>query len=269
MEYYKNVSSYYDNDAANFEKRYGNNPLLQQIRESFREESKPYVGKKILEIGYGPGFDLAYFATTFPDSEVYGIDISEEMMLLAQKNTKGVNIENVHVSVGSVEDIATNFPNTKFDFIYVYFGALNTVEHLDVIAKHLQDLLTPEGKMTLTFINKYFLSLIIKNLVHGRFKAAFARLGKIWGGYSPYRHLDSRCYSYKEIRTVFSNFDILSKRGYSISYPAWYEYQKFTTRPSLLKKLWSFDMLLNKTMFWQLGEYALYHMKHKDSKESR
>lgn len=262
-EYYQKVNQYYNDDAAHFEQRYGENNLLKIIRESFRKETDPYAGKVILEIGFGPGFDLVYFANKYPNSEVFGIDISDEMVSLAKKNAAKDNLNTIRFATGSVEDISEQFPNVKFDLIYVYFGALNTVKDIERVPEFLKALLAPNGTMVLTFINKYFLSLILKNLFHFRWKQAFARLNKIWGGYSPYRHLDSKCYSYSEIKQIFNPFSIVEKRGYSIAFPAWYEHKKFENKTVLLNRLWKLDLFLNKTIFWQLGEYCLYIMKAK------
>lgn len=37
-KYYNEVDNYYDEDANDFDMRYWSNPVLQQIRQSFREE---------------------------------------------------------------------------------------------------------------------------------------------------------------------------------------------------------------------------------------
>jgi ubiquinone/menaquinone biosynthesis C-methylase UbiE len=264
-KYYEEVNRYYNDDAANFEKRYGANKLLQRIRESFREESSLYVGKRILEIGYGPGFDLAYYAATYPGAAIYGIDISDEMKTIAEKNVASVSSMPVQLAVGSIEDISDRFPDVQFDFIYVYFGALNTVQELEQKAQVFQKVLSKNGTMVITIINKYYLMLMLKNLVHGRFSDAFARLKRIWGGYSPYRHLESKCYNSAEVKRIFKHFELVKRRGYSILFPAWYEHKKFEKRNSFLQKTWKLDLFLNKTPAWQLGEYALYIFRHKNS----
>jgi ubiquinone/menaquinone biosynthesis C-methylase UbiE len=241
--------------------RYAANELLQKIRESFRKESLPYAGKNILEIGFGPGLDLIYFSRAFPDAKIFGIDLSEEMYDQARDNIERHKLKNVLIERGSVEDISKLFPGQQFDFIYVYFGALNTVENLEMAATFLKEALCPAGHLVVTFINKYYLSLFLKNLLQGRFKKAVARLKTNWGGYSPYRFLKSRCYSYREIRAYFKGFQMIRKRGYSIVYPAWYSFQKYQGKKLLQIKLWAADKFLNKTFFWQYGEYCLYIMK--------
>ncbi|BDS09650.1 class I SAM-dependent methyltransferase [Aureispira anguillae] len=262
-KYYKEVKAYYDIDSENFESRYWENITLQRIRNSFREESNNYKFQSVLEIGYGPGLDVIYFAEKNPDAEVFGIDISEGMHDWAKKQVALKNIQNVQLAVGSVEDIAQAFDDKKFDHIYVYFGALNTVEQIAEVQGLLKKSLKPDGKMVLTFVNKWYLMAILKPLLKLRFKTSVQRLRKTWGGYSPSKFLASKCYSYSEIKRYFNEFEIVKKRGYSIFFPAWYENRINVKYPKLCNFLWKVDQLLQKTPFWNLGEYSLYVFKNK------
>ena len=47
MSYYEEVGNYYDKDAVDFEQRYWKNPVLQRIRQSFREEVKDPLPKSL------------------------------------------------------------------------------------------------------------------------------------------------------------------------------------------------------------------------------
>ena len=262
--YYNKVKEYYNEDSLNFEDRYWENPTLQRIRESFREETTPYVKGKVLEIGYGPGLDIGYFASTYPNSKICGIDISDGMYSWASKQMEQQGLENTKLAVGSVEDVSTAFKDQKFDLIYVYFGALNTVEDIYQVQHHLADLLNPQGTMVLTFVNKWYALAILKPLLKLKVKTARLRLNKVWGGYSPSKFLASKCYSYREIRKAFDEFRMVYKRGYSILYPAWYENSITQRFPKLTNLLWHVDRFLQKTPLWNLGEYSLYVFKQKN-----
>ena len=99
MSYYSEVGHYYDKDAVDFERRYHLNPALQRIRQSFRERVKSHPQSTVLEVGFGPGFDLVHFAEQFPEQQYYGIDISEEMVRLTQDkidNGKFINAQVAH-----------------------------------------------------------------------------------------------------------------------------------------------------------------------------
>ncbi len=263
-KYYREVKEYYNEDSLNFEDRYWENPTLQRIRESFRAETVPYTKGDILEIGYGPGLDIGYFASSYPDSEIYGIDISDGMYTWAKKQMEQQGFSNTHLAVGSIEDVGAAFSEQKFDLIYVYFGALNTVEDIHQVQHHLAKLLKRGGTMVLTFVNKWYALAILKPLLKLKFKTAKLRLNKVWGGYSPSKFLASKCYSYSEIKHAFDQFNMVYKRGYSILYPAWYENHITQRFPRLTNLLWNVDRALQKSPLWNLGEYSLYVFKQKD-----
>ena len=262
-EYYQEVKTYYDQDAGDFDNRYWANPVLQTIRQSFREEVKRHRFQSMLEIGFGTGLDMVHFGTTHPEALVYGIDISGEMKRIAAWIVKEKKLANVFAEEGSVEDIERLFPGQKFDLIYVFFGALNTVEDLEKAAGILKTVLKPEGVMVLSFVNRYYIMGMLLEMLKLRFSNAFARLKKDWGGYSPVKHLPSHCYSPKEILKSFNGLELLKRRGYSILQPAWY-YQGLNQRLWKLSKwLWKADILLNKTSCWKFGEYTLFVFKNR------
>jgi hypothetical protein len=163
-----------------------------------------------------------------------------------------------------VEDCPTLFAGRKFDMIYVFFGALNTVENLAENARILGQMLAPGGRMVLTFVNKWYLAGMLLELARLRFRRAFGRLKPVWGGYSPARYLPSRCHSPVAIRRAFHDFIPIAHRGYSIVHPAWY----FTGINRALGKagriLWKADGWLNRTPFWRFGEYTLFTFQMPD-----
>lgn len=262
-KYYDKVKLYYNEDSSNFEERYWENITLQRIRNSFRNYTNKYTFETILEIGFGPGLDLIYFSEKYSDKKIFGIDISDGMHNWAETQINKKKLENINLKVGSVEDIKDLFRDQVFDHIYVYFGALNTVDNIDTIQACLKEILSPKGIMTLTFVNKWYLAAILLPAVKLKFKIATQRLNKIWGGYSPVKYLESRCYSYKDIKKAFNKFEVVEKRGFSILYPAWYD-NRFTIKyPKITNFFWKVDLLLQKTPFWNLGEYTLYIFKNK------
>jgi SAM-dependent methyltransferase len=266
--YYEAVEAYYDADAIDFEKRYWENPVLRKIRQDFREEVKRHKFKNALEIGYGPGFDLVHFAQIFPDQDWFGIDISPEMQWICDQKIKLIGLKNAKVGVGSVEDVKSIYPNQQFEMIFVFFGALNTVKDLKIAAQELHNLLTPNGKMVLTFVNKWFLQGMLIELLKGKFRSAFSRLRPVWGGYSPTKHLDSKCYSNAAIRFAFNQFVIEGFRGYSIFFPAWY-YQRLEAKipVRLLRFFWSLDKFLGSSLVGNFGEYTRYTFKKSNPDE--
>jgi SAM-dependent methyltransferase len=260
-EYYTQVAKYYDLDAVSFEKRYDENPVLKRIRGSFREITDKYPYQNALEIGCGPGFDVDYFARKNPESRVYAIDVSPEMVKLARHNCEQSGLLNTEIRTGSIEDVQGLFPETKFDLIYVFFGGLNTVHDLSLAAQYLKSVCTPQAKLVLTFVNRYYLTEIPLWLAKGRTDKALERIRGRWQGYSDLRKLPSKVFSAKDIRGAFGDHFVISNtRGYSIFYPAWYRSHNLKTLGSFADRLWRLDELVSSTPFWNIGEYSLYEL---------
>jgi ubiquinone/menaquinone biosynthesis C-methylase UbiE len=263
--YYQRVARYYDADSVDFEERYWANPVLQRIRQAFREEVKKCAWRTALEIGFGTGLDVCHFATIFRNRHIYGIDVSPAMWRQASRKVQEAGLQNVTLTTGVPEELSRLFPNVKFDLIYVFFGALNTSGDLKALSPVLKNHLHPNGRMVLTFVNKWYLADIFIHLLKGRPGRAFKRYRSCWGGYSQSKKLDSRCFSPPEVRKFFHDeFIITHTAGFSLLYPAWYRSAwigKFGKRLSEL--LWQCDRLLNRTFLWPLGEYALYEMRHR------
>ena len=92
-EYYKFVGEYYDTDSGDFDSRYWENPILQQIRQDFREHTKLLKFNSALEIGCGTGLDMAHFCSIFPEKIFFGMDLSSSM----------VDISNARLEKGKIK----------------------------------------------------------------------------------------------------------------------------------------------------------------------
>jgi len=261
-QYYRKVANHFDEDARLFEQRYEENPVLQKIRWDFRNHTEKFTFSNALEIGCGPGIDMVHFCKNYPDKNIYGIDVSEKMVSIAQKNLEQEKLSNGVVKQGSVEDIPALFPGKKFDLIFVYFGGLNTVYDLKATIKTLREVVTDNATFILTNVNRYYVMDVFIKLLKLKFSEMFARFQNRWKGYSPGRDLPSNVYSYNTIKqAVEPEFKIIHKRGYSILYPPWYASGYLKKLSFLEKPLWKFDELLQKSPFWNNGEYSLYILK--------
>jgi len=260
-KYYNEVGNYYNEDADDFDSRYWSNPVLQQIRQSFREEVMRFDSRCMLEIGCGTGLDLVHFSNIYPERQIFGIDISSEMVKISAIRMEKNKSTNIEVKQGSVENTGELFPDQRFDMIYVFFGALNTVEDLPKAAKALKKLLHDDGIMVLTFVNKWYLAGMLIEILRLRFSKAFGRIKPVWGGYSPSKFLPSHCYSPRQIKHAFEGFQKLKSKGFSIVHPAWY-YTGINIKLGRLRKyLWQADVFLNRTFLWRFGEYTLFVFK--------
>lgn len=260
--FHKKVSDYYNQDAdMGFEKRAEANPLLAKIRDDFRMITRRYPASSALEIGCGPGYDVAWFASEFPDKKIIGVDISERMVALARRRIDEAGLKNASVAACDERDLSRHYKAGQFDLIFVYFGALNTVADLNNTAKTIFELLSSGGHAVLTFVNKWYLREMVVQAMKLNFKTAVARLKKDWGGYSLDRHLPSRCYSPGEIKKAFVDFSLIEKKGYSIAFPAWYNYKKYKDQEEKTGKRWNLDQTLQSTFLWSFGEYTLFVLK--------
>lgn len=256
--YYQIVENYYDSDAPDFDLRYWKNPVLQRIRQDFREHVKRHEFGEMLEIGYGTGLDLEHFAATFPHARISGIDISGEMQKIASMRLIRQRLGNAMAYKGSVEDLQELFGEQTFDMVVVFFGALNTVEELKKAAQLIDRQTKPGGHLVLSFVNKYYLGGMLIELLKLRPRAAFSRLRRVWGGYSPSQFLPSRCYTPSAVQDAFADFRLVKRKGYSIVHPAWYYHRLNRILGRACGVLWRLDEWLNRSLLWRFGEYTLF-----------
>lgn len=257
--YYDRVASYFDQEADHFEGHYLNNAVLQRLRHDFRRITTTFPFASGLEIGCGPGIDIAWFAAHYPQLRWRAIDIAPLMVAQARQKAAALPEADLAIDVGAPEDLAQLYPGMQFDLIYCYFGALNTVPDLKTAAAALGAALAPNGTMVLTFVNRWFILDLLWNLVRLRPRRALARIANTWAGYSPDRPLASSARSAREVRRAFApEFACTHARGYSIFYPAWYRHRFIQAEGRLGRLLWRLDRMLNHTPLWNLGEYTLY-----------
>lgn len=261
-DYYRRVAEYFDQDAPEFDERYWRNPILQRIRQAFREEVKRHRFTTALELGCGTGLDLCHFAQLYPDRHLFGLDVAPKMVQLAQARVAERGLTNVSVAQGSIEEIERRFPGRRFDLVYVFFGALNTVQSLSRAADILYGVTSPGAVLVLSVVNRWYLAEMLIDLVRGRFSRVSRRLGPTWGGYSPTRYLDTRCYSSRDMEAAFGRGGVLLRRqGFSVLYPAWYRAHWLPRLRRVGRWLWAADRVLNATPLRGLGEYALYSFR--------
>lgn len=260
-EYYNEVGEYFDLFAEKHHGKSDNNPILTGMRNSFREYVQHAGPKAILDIGCGPGMDVAYFAEKYPAAEVTGIDVSAKMLESATALCKSKNLGNTNFINTGIEKLQEHIDaGTKYDIIYVFFGALNTVTSLDAAAKIIDERLNNGGTAVLTFVNKYYLSEFFINLLKLRPGKAMARWGSVWRGYSNDVSLGSKTYTPSQIQKAFAatSLQLQKRRGYSIFYPAWFQQDWLKKFPKACKVLYKMDKGANKMFLWGNGEYTLF-----------
>jgi SAM-dependent methyltransferase len=260
------VASYYDAFADVAEQRYASNPVLAQVRHGFRLTVERYPAQAMLDVGCGPGTDIAYFAKRYPQRRYRGIDLSPRMVETARANLRAV--PGVRVERGCAADAPQVFLGERFDVVYSFFGPLNTEPDLLAAARSLRTLVVPGGVLVLSFVSRVYLVDSLLHLLRGRPRRAAARLMDRWGGYSDAGPLAAHLYFPWQLETIFGfGFRVEKREGFSILYPAWYRAARFRAGGSALRALWHGDRALSRTPLWFVGEHLLYVFRAVDSQQ--
>ena len=253
------TAAYYDAFAAVAEERYASNHVLVRVRKAFRRAVEPYPAATVLDLGCGPGTDLAWFAARYPGRRYAGIDVSPRMVALARVKLAD---RAVRVERGCAEDLPRVFPGEQFDLIYSFFGPLNTEPDLARAVGALAQAVAPGGVLVLSFVSRTYVADSAVHLLRGRPGRAVARLANRWRGYVPQTPLQAWLYFPRQIEARFAPaFQVERREGFSILYPAWYRATRFAENGALVRALWIADRMLNRTPLWSAGEHLLYVLR--------
>ncbi len=262
----RETGAYYDAFAEVAEERYTSNHVLVRVREGFRRAVEPHAATSVLDLGCGPGTDLAWFADRYPGRRYTGVDVSPRMVELASAKLgpRGMRIERC-----CAEDLPRVFPGETFDLVYSFFGPLNTEPDLGRAVAALAQAVRPGGVLVLTFVNRTYALDSAWYLLRGRPRRAFARLTDRWRGYSDKTPLDARLYFPRQIEAAFApDFAVERREGFSIIYPAWYRAERFRQDGRVVRALWVADRALNRTPLWSAGEHLLYVLRRSDARSA-
>ena len=147
-----------------------------------------------------------------------------------------------------------------------FFGPLNTEPDLAGAARALATVTAPGATLVLTFVSRVYPLDSALHLLRGRPAQALARLRDRWRGYSETAPLRAWLYFPRQIEAAFADdFEVASREGFSIVYPAWYRAARFGAGGTALRALWLADRALNRTPLWAAGEQLLYVLRRKAS----
>ena len=121
------------------------------VRERFVGVGNPFAlgpicpGEAVLDLGCGAGFD-AFIAAQFvgPTGRVSGIDLSPEMIAVAQAGVREAKFPQVEFQVAQVEVLP--FPDTSFD-VALSNGVLNLIPDKAVALREIFRVLRPGGRL--------------------------------------------------------------------------------------------------------------------------
>ncbi|MEI7925460.1 MAG: methyltransferase domain-containing protein [Chloroflexota bacterium] len=103
------------------------------------------VGERVLDLGSGGGIDCFLAAKQVGEAgEVWGLDMTPEMIALARHNAEQVGATNVRFRLGEIEDIP--FPDASFDVIMSNCVINLSSDKARVFAEAYR-VLAPEGRL--------------------------------------------------------------------------------------------------------------------------
>ncbi|GHO89723.1 class I SAM-dependent methyltransferase [Dictyobacter formicarum] len=118
-------------------------PLYQRVIEDLAS-LQLYEGK-VLDVGTGPGVLARDIAHSFPRLQVYGIDLSTDMIRLARERTRQEQIkERVQFDIGDVRQLP--YPDHSFDVV-VSTISLHHWQELEQPLRELYRVLQPGGRV--------------------------------------------------------------------------------------------------------------------------
>jgi demethylmenaquinone methyltransferase/2-methoxy-6-polyprenyl-1,4-benzoquinol methylase len=137
----------------------------ERWRNKILKTIKPRAGEKILDVCTGTG-DLALkFAKTFPNTKVYAVDFSRNMLSEAEKRADKMHIKSIIFNENNCKNM--DFESDYFDYVMISFGFRNisySQENLTDSLREIHRVLRQEGKFIIletsqpknTFIKKLF-----------------------------------------------------------------------------------------------------------------
>jgi SAM-dependent methyltransferase len=113
----------------------GNPAAVVELRE----------GETVLDLGSGGGIDVLLSARRVgPDGTVYGLDMTDEMLALAEKNARSAGATNVHFLKGVIEDIP--LPAASVDVV-ISNCVVNLSPEKDKVLAEVARVLRPSGRV--------------------------------------------------------------------------------------------------------------------------
>jgi ubiquinone/menaquinone biosynthesis C-methylase UbiE len=143
---YSRLSRWYDAFSGSSEAKY---------RDLGLQKLNPQPGETILEIGFGTGRAfLALAKATGETGKVYGIDLSDGMVALAQKRVSDAGLEaRVDLRQGDASQLP--FPKESFDAIFMSFTLeLFDTPEIPLVLGQCRKVLRPGGRMALVTMAK-------------------------------------------------------------------------------------------------------------------
>jgi S-adenosylmethionine-diacylgycerolhomoserine-N-methlytransferase len=120
-------------------------------RDRLIADLQPPAGGTVLELGCGTGRNLIAVAKRYPDAQLYGIDISNEMLITARANADKAGLSGrIQFAQGDASSVDTGkaLGIAAFDRVFVSY-ALSMIPPWRETAAHALSLIKPGGRLAI------------------------------------------------------------------------------------------------------------------------
>jgi SAM-dependent methyltransferase len=162
-----------------------------------------HPGETVLDLGSGGGIDVLLSARRVgPNGKAYGLDMTDEMLTLAEENKRKSGLTNVEFLKGEIEDIP--LPDNSVDVI-ISNCVINLSGDKDRVLKEALRVLKPGGRFAVS-------DVVVRGQVPPEIKKNLELwVGCVAGALSDYEYVA------KLSRAGFANVDIEPTRVYDIN----------------------------------------------------
>jgi SAM-dependent methyltransferase len=169
--------SAFDDVAADYDVREGDNPIMQlmRLRSLAMLDGTFPQGSTLLDIGCGTGTEAIWLAKR--GRTVFAVDSSPQMLQVLSERAAGagLSVSSQLLRAGDLSALLDERGEASFDGAYSSFGALNTEPELGPAVAALSRLVRPGGRIVLSVMNRWCASEIALLAVSGRAGEAFRR----------------------------------------------------------------------------------------------
>lgn len=136
---YNAAADFYDATALGFWDYFGRRTV---------ERLSIAVGSRVLDVCCGSGASAIPTAQRVgPSGEVIGVDLAEQLLLLAQRKATNAELKNIRFETGDI--LALNFPSNTFEAVLCVFGIF-FVPDMAAGVRELWRLVKPGGQLAIT-----------------------------------------------------------------------------------------------------------------------
>jgi len=257
----------FSRQSDNFDELYSGNTIINYKRARVRDHVLNYLkpNATILELNSGTGEDALFFAQQ--GYHVHATDVAEGMQRQLKqkvdKNNMGHLVSNELCSYTQLHLLKDKGP---YDHIFSNFAGLNCTGELDKVLASFNDLLKPEGVVTLVVLPEFCLWEFLL-LFKGKFRTAFRRLFSSNGRKAHLEGTYFTCWYYNPsyiIKHLENSFDVLAVEGLCTLVPPSYIEGFAEKHPSSFRSLRNIEDKLKATWPWKyIGDYYIISLRKK------